>query len=122
MSDGHGLLALWRAVEKQDRDFCQNFGVVLDVQQLFTQNARSFNGRERFLSSLALIPNDALRAFQSIVDTGCLLLQDPIPWEAVFERIGRLDHDFLITPEVHHGKTASAAIQFCSRLLPGHQV
>jgi hypothetical protein len=115
VSGGRDLLDVWRVVEQVGADFSRQFGVVLDVQQLFTQPAgRKDNAR--FLHSLSLIPNEALRAFHVHHRHSVPSLQDPIPWAAVFQRIRQL-RDILINPEIHHRKGIAAAKEFCSQLL-----
>jgi hypothetical protein len=118
VSDGRDLVNVWRVVEQLGADFSRQFGIVLDVQQLFTQTAGR-KGTAPFLDSLRLIPNDALRAFHIHHRHGVPSLKDPIPWAAVFQRIREL-REILINPEIHHRKGIAAAKEFCSQLWDAH--
>ena len=97
----------------------EQIGIVLDVQQLFTQTAGRPPDTRRFLDSLDEIPAIAVRTFHIHRLHGVPCLDDPIPWREVFYRIHKLKSGIVINPEVSHTNGIGKAIAFCRGLLDG---
>ena len=74
VSDGRDLLDVWRAAEAMGAEFVQQFGIVLDVQQLFTQTKPT----APFMQHFGLIPDEALRAFHIHAKHRVPRMGDPI--------------------------------------------
>jgi hypothetical protein len=119
VSDGRDLAEVWREAAGCGPELLSRFGIVLDIQQLFTQTSGRSKNTERFLASLRLIPDEALRAFHIHCRHGVPTLADPMPWQTVFGRIRQLKRPLFINPEIHHSNRIPAAMEFCRRLLQG---
>jgi hypothetical protein len=110
ISDGDQIARFWEFVRTKDPELIDNFGIVLDVQQLATVV------KEDFLHSFAKIPNDALKGFHIHTLHKPPKIADKIPWNKVFDRIARLKQDVIINPEIHHNNKVAEVIGFCQKM------
>ncbi|NMB79592.1 MAG: hypothetical protein GYA23_10930 [Methanomicrobiales archaeon] len=107
ISQGSQIEALWNYVMQNNPELTDSFGIVLDIQQLFTVT------KERFLPSLEKIPDGCQKGFHihrlhRPPQTG-----DGIPWPEAFARISAIKHDMIINPEIHHNNQVVNVIGFC---------
>ena len=80
-------------VIKDDPWLLENFGIVLDIQQLSTKT------KQNFLSSFHQIPDDCLKGFHIHRLHRPPSSGDGIPWEDVFRKITGIHHDIIINPK-----------------------
>lgn len=113
-SDGQSIATLWHAANACGSGISEHFGIVLDIQQLFTQTKKC---PAAFLHSLAEIPDEALRGFHVHRRHQAPRVHDGIPWPEVFCRIRKLSRDVLINPEVLARGHVSGALEFCRQML-----
>ena len=111
ISDGDEIKQFWEFITTNDPELTERFGIVLDVQQLATVT------RGDFLHSFAIIPNDALKGFHIHTLHKPPSITDKIPWRNVFDRIGGLNQDIIINPEIHHNNKVAGVIGFCKEML-----
>jgi hypothetical protein len=109
VSTGQDLLEFWRSVARGG-GLSEQIGVVLDIQQLFTQTGGNAGNVAGFLAGLRMIPDEALRGFHIHRNHRNPSLNDAIPWREVFGRIRQLKNDFLVNPEIHHSNAIAAAL------------
>jgi len=112
ISQGKQIAVLWDYVMQYNPELAGSFGIVLDVQQLFTVT------KEKFLQSLDRIPDECLKGFhihsrshQPPSD------DDGIPWPKVFEKIAGIGHDVIINPEILHSSRVAGVIGFCEEMI-----
>jgi hypothetical protein len=109
--DGTDIKGLWNLCEENYPQLQNKFGIVLDVSQLLTVT------KDNFLQSFAEIPDSCLKGFHIHYQHHPPSSSDPIPWNVVFARIGKLQQDIIINPEIHHKKPVNNAINFCKEML-----
>lgn len=117
ISDGRHLAEVWRQALSKGDAFTSRFGVVLDIQQLFTQSAGRSRDVGRFSEHMSMVPDIAVKAYHIHHLHRTPTLDDPIPWRPVFDRIRCASKPVLINPEIHHAKYIPDAIRFCTELL-----
>lgn len=117
VSDGKHLHDVWQHATSRGDAFTRCFGLVLDIQQLFTQSAGRTRDLSRFSEHFSMVPDGAVKAYHIHHLHRTPTLEDPIPWRAVFQRIRSKMGPFLINPEIHHATHIPAAIRFCAGLL-----
>ena len=105
--DGTDIKVLWNLCEEKYPHIQDKFGMVLDVSQLLTVTG------DNFLQSFAEIPDSCLKGFHIHYQHQPPYSSDPIPWNVVFKKIGKLRQDIIINPEIHHKKSVQDAIIFC---------
>jgi hypothetical protein len=111
ISDGTGISQFWHYISKNNPELPENFGIVLDIQQLFTVT------RQNFLSSFYQIPPECIKGFHihrlhKPPKTG-----DGIPWKEVFRKIAGLHQNIIINPEIHHNNKVPEVIRFCKEMI-----
>ena len=111
ISRGKDIKQLWEYVTKNYPQLEQNFGIVLDVQQLKSRT------KDNFIKEYDLIPLESLKGFHIHTKHRWPKHNDPIPWKYVFGRIRQIEHDIIINPEIHQYKRVNQAIKFCEDLL-----
>jgi len=111
ISQGKQIAGLWSYIEQHDPGLTTSFGIVLDIQQLFTVT------KDNFLPSLNLIPVDSLKGFHVHRLHRPPNIGDGIPWQEVFAKISVIDHDLIINPEIHHNNQVADVIGFCENLM-----
>jgi len=112
ISNGKQIAELCRICETDFPDLLPNFGIVLDVQQLFTVT------RKKFLPELYEIPMEFVKGVHIHANNHQAPSKDDlIPWDVVFPRIRRIQHDLIINPEVLLMKNVEATIEFCREML-----
>jgi len=107
ISTGKEIAKICQCCETEYPDLLQYFGIVLDVQQLFTVT------KGKFLVELDAIPMEFVKGFHIHAKHQVPSITDPIPWEKVFSRIRGIGHDVIINPEVLLMKNVGATIGFC---------
>lgn len=107
ISTGKEIAGICRCCETDYPELLQHFGIVLDVQQLFTVT------KGKFLLELDSIPMEFVKGFHIHAKHQAPSVTDPIPWEDVFSRIRGIGHDVIINPEVLLMKNVGATIGFC---------
>jgi len=111
ISDGEDISRFWEYVKQKNPELIDNFGIVLDVQQLFTVT------KQDFLHSFYQIPSECLKGFHIHRLYKPPKIDDGIPWKEVFEKIAGLSQDIIINPEIHHTNKVPGVIQFCEEML-----
>jgi hypothetical protein len=109
ISTGKEIAEICHCCETDYPDLLQHFGIVLDVQQLFTVT------KGKFLTELDLIPMECIKGFHIHAKHQAPSMVDPIPWNDVFARVRSIQHDFIINPEVLLLKNVAARIRFCEK-------
>ena len=107
ISQGTQIAGLWDHIMQHNPDLADSFGIVLDIQQLFTVT------REKFLLSFNKIPSACLKGFHIHRLHRPPKIGDGIPWPEVFARIASIEHDVIINPEIHHNNQVAGVIGFC---------
>lgn len=87
------------------------FGVILDIQQLYTTT------KKRFLGELKIIPLGAVKGLHIHRRHDVPKLSDEIPWKEVFDKIKKAKNNLIINPEIHHKNKVKDAIAFCENLM-----
>ena len=113
VQDGTQVREFWECVEENYPDLAGRAGIVLDVQQLYTVK------KQAFLDSFDEIPVQALKGFHIHAKHRVPSIDDPVPWQEVFLRIGKISQDIIINPEIHHKRRVFDAIRFCREMLAG---
>jgi hypothetical protein len=111
ISQGTQIAGLWDHIMQHNPELADSFGIVLDLQQLFTVT------REKFLPSFYKIPSACLKGFHIHRLHRPPAVGDGIPWPEVFSRIASLGHDVIINPEVHHNNQVAGVIGFCEMMI-----
>jgi hypothetical protein len=111
ISDGAEISRFWDYIKENNPDLIENFGIVLDVQQLFTVT------KQDFLHSFYQIPSECLKGFHIHRLYKPPKNDDGIPCKEVFERIAGLPQDIIINPEIHHTNKVVEVIRFCEEML-----
>jgi hypothetical protein len=109
ISNGDDIAKFWTYITKNDPELKKSFGMVLDVQQLKTVTKKKFN------LSLEQIPEESLKGFHIHTLHKPPTIADTIPWELVFDKIIKIQHDLIINPEIHHNNRVLEVIQFCKQ-------
>lgn len=110
ISTGIHLQQFWNYIIRHHSDLKSFVGIVLDIQQLFTA---SENQPTTFLRELAEIPQEAIRGLHIHRRHGPPHLQDPIPWQQVFNQLQGIFPRSFVNPEVHHRNQVPKTIKFC---------
>jgi hypothetical protein len=111
ISTGTDIATFWAAVAKYGTDIKNTFGVVLDIQQLYTST------KADFFHQFQDLPLKAIRGLHIHSRHQPPASDDNIPWGFVFERIAQIRGQVLINPEILHKSHVSSAIEFCERML-----
>ena len=111
ISRGPAIAKLWDYVMQNDPGLAENFGIVLDVQQLLTMTG------EDFLPSFNQIPTVCLKGFHIHRLHRPPAVGDGIPWSEVFARIAGIERDIIINPEIHHNNQVAGVIGFCEGMI-----
>jgi len=107
IQEGKGMADLWSYVIDNEPEISEKFGIVLDIQQLYTVT------KNKCLNSFDLIPPEAIKGFHIHTKHRSPTIDDEIPWKEIFERIRGFEHDFIINPEIHHRNRVRDVIEFC---------
>jgi hypothetical protein len=107
ISTGKEIAEICQRSEADYPDLLQHFGIVLDIQQLFTVT------KGKFLLELDTIPKEFIKGFHIHAKHQAPSITDPIPWEEVFSWIRGIRQDLIINPEVLLMKNVGATIGFC---------
>lgn len=110
ISRGKAIAGLWEYILQHNPELADSFGIVLDIQQLFTVT------RQNFLTSFYEIPPACLKGFHIHRLHRPPQLGDGIPWPEVFGRIASIEHDVIINPEIHHNNQVAGVIGFCEMM------
>lgn len=111
VSEGTQIAGLWNYMLQHHPELTDSFGIVLDIQQLFTVT------KENFLPSFHQIPSTCLKGFHIHRLHRPPRIGDGIPWSEVFTKITEIEHDIIINPEIHHNNRVSGVIEFCEGML-----
>jgi Xylose isomerase-like TIM barrel len=111
VSTGTDFRNFWNAVETRGADIAPNFGVVLDIQQLFTTT------RDKFTEELAAVPIESIKGLHIHRKHGVPSIGDGIPWPTVFDWIRSIPQSIVINPEIHHLNNVPTVIEFCEQQL-----
>jgi len=111
ISTGIEIKLFWEYLIKEYPHMRNKIGIVLDVQQLYTST------KNHFLEELEEIPLESIKGFHIHTKHRMPKLSDEIPWRKVFEFISKINHDFIINPEIHHKNKIKEAIKFCENVL-----
>lgn len=127
ISRGREIHDFWNFLSENHSDLKEKFGIVLDVQQLYTRESRDLKKksrtiqleilRERFIQAFDIIPSEALKGFHIHCKHKFPHVHDEIPWSQVFNRIKRVKNNIIINPEVLNEKWVEPTITFCEGLL-----
>jgi len=109
ISTGKEIAGICHCCETDYPELLQHFGIVLDVQQLYTVT------KGKFLVELDAIPMEFVKGFHIHAKHQAPSIDDPIPWEEVFSRIRGIRQDLIINPEVLLMKNVGATIGFCEK-------
>ena len=107
VSDGAQIDGLWNYILQHNPELRDSFGIVLDIQQLFTVT------KENFLPSFYKIPSASLKGFHIHRLHRPPKIGDGIPWPEIFTRIAGIEKDLIINPEIHHNNQVAGVIGFC---------
>jgi len=111
ISTGADIATFWAAVAKSGTDIRHLFGVVLDIQQLYTAT------KADFVYQFQTIPLEAIKGLHIHSKHRTPTSDDSIPWDVVFGRLTEMKGQVLINPEIHHKKHVPNAIKFCERMM-----
>ena len=111
ISTGTDIATFWAAVAKSGTDIRHLFGVVLDIQQLYTVT------KADFVNQFQTIPLEAIKGLHIHSKHRTPTSDDSIPWDVVFGRLTEMKGQILINPEIHHKKHVPNAIKFCERMM-----
>jgi hypothetical protein len=111
ISTGKDISELWGFLCENYPNLRNKFGVVLDIQQLFTVT------KERFNTELESIPDEILGGFHIHHRHNVPHINNEIPWVDVFNKISKLKKPIIINPEIHHKNKVNDAINFCKNML-----
>ena len=127
ISRGREIRDLWNFLSENHSDLKDKFGIVLDIQQLYTRERRDLEKklktiqlgilRARLIEAFDIIPSEALKGFHIHCKHKVPDQHDEIPWKLVFNRIKRLESHMIINPEVLNEKWVEPTIEFCEDLL-----
>lgn len=110
IATGIHLQNFWNYIIRHHSDLKSLVGIVLDIQQLFTA---SENQHTIFLRELAEIPQESIHGLHIHRRHGPPNLQDPIPWQQVFNQLQGIFPRSFVNPEVHHRNQVPKTIKFC---------
>ena len=111
ISEGTGISQFWHYILKNNPELTAKFGIVLDIQQLFTV------ARQNFLPSFYQIPPECLKGFHIHRLHKPPKADDGIPWKEVFRKIAGLHQNIIINPEIHHNNKVPEVIRFCNEMV-----
>ena len=127
ISRGREIRDFWNTLSRNYLDLIRKFGIVLDVQQLYTRETKDLKKglkgieleilRERLIQAFNIIPSEALKGFHIHCRHNTPNKNDEIPWSQVFGRIKHLESRIIINPEVLNEKWVDPTIEFCEDLL-----
>jgi hypothetical protein len=127
ISRGREIRDFWNFISNNCSDLKDKFGIVLDVQQLYTRERRDLEKKlktiqleilhARFVKAFDIIPSEALKGFHIHCKHKAPDQHNEIPWKLVFDRIKRLEGHIIINPEVLNEKWVEPTIKFCEGLL-----
>jgi hypothetical protein len=127
ISRGREIRDFWNFLSENHLDLKDKFGIVLDVQQLYTRERRDLEKKlktiqleilhARFVKAFDSIPSEAIKGFHIHCKHKVPDQHDEIPWKLVFDRIKRLESHIIINPEVLNEKWVEPTIEFCEDLL-----
>ena len=110
VSTGTDLAAFAKRVVTEG-EMAAGAGVVLDVQQLFTQT------KSKFLEQLRLVPREFVLGLHVHTKHHAPSETDAIPWAEVFRWVGETSGDLLVNPEVLLASEVEKTIAFCRRMM-----
>ena len=110
ISTGTQIAEFW-AILLREPGLAQAFGIVLDIQQLFTSTGRDF------IREFEMIPLKSIKGLHVHTRHRIPSVRDNIPWDIVFDRIQDSNDPLLLNPEIHHSSAVSDAIMFCRERL-----
>jgi len=111
ISDGESIAKFWQFIQENNSELTENFGIVLDIQQLSTVT------KQNFLLSLHNIPLDCVKGFHIHRLHRPPKIGDGIPWKVVFDKIASTPHNIVINPEIHHNNQVAGVIGFCKEMI-----
>lgn len=111
ISSGQDIANFWEVVPSHNPGIQDNFGVILDIQQLYTVT------KADFIDELNLIPNDCIKGLHIHTKHRLPSYNDEIPWKLVFSKMAGIDHKVIINPEIHHKNRVKDVIEFCDGML-----
>lgn len=127
ISRGREINDFWNFICETHSDLKDKFGIVLDVQQLFTQEKHDLKTklklmqpeilRARFIRKLDMIPLEALKGFHIHFKHKVPHEHNEVPWKLVFDRMKQIRKHIIINPEVLNEKWVEPTINFCKDLL-----
>jgi len=127
ISRGREINDFWNFLSENHSELRGKFGIVLDVQQLYTRESRDLKKklrtiqleilRARFIKAFDIIPSEARKGFHIHRFHQIPHKTDDIPWVQVFDRIQRVKDSIIINPEVLNEKWVKPTINFCKDLL-----
>ena len=136
ISRGREIRDFWNFLSENHLDLKGKFGIVLDVQQLYTREGRDLEKKlktiqlgilhARFIKAFDIIPSEAIKGFHihgsRRSGRSRRVHQVPredgeVPWKVLFDRIKRLESHIIINPEVLNEKWVEPTIEFCEDLL-----
>jgi len=111
ISNGFQIQDFWACIQSDYQIITKHFGIVLDIQQLYTVS------KESFIDHLKQIPIDSVQALHIHSKHRPPSFDDAIPWRMVFNFIQQLKGHVIINPEIHHKNRVETVIDFCSEFL-----
>jgi hypothetical protein len=111
ISTGTDIAAFWTTVDKYGSDIGDLFGVVLDIQQLYTST------KADFVCQFQTVPLESIKGLHIHSKHQRPTLYDSIPWRVVFARIATMKGRVIFNPEILHRKHVSSAIEFCENMM-----
>ena len=110
ITTGNDLKLLWDIIKIKYEHLMNDFGIVLDIQQLYTST------KQLFIDELFIIPTESIRGLHIHRNHRVPKEDDPIPWQEVFNYIKTIKHPIFINPEIHHKNQVGNAIAFCTKM------
>ncbi len=114
ISNAKQINTLWNLLTEISNP--KKFGVILDVQQLFT----TCRNLESFIKNFQNLNIEALKGVHIHSNHKCPNLTDRIPWQKVFEFLSKVIKKkqlFLINPEVHHKNHILETKKFIEKMI-----
>jgi hypothetical protein len=112
VSSGTDIAEFWGVVSKQESRLRKRMGVILDIQQLYTKTKMDF------MKEFQRVPDEAIAGFHIHRLHGVPGdSADPIPWDAVFARITKMDGLLIINPEIRDEIRVVDVIRFCNEMV-----
>lgn len=127
ISRGREIRDFWSFLSEKNPELKRRFGIVPDVQQLYTREKRDLKKklgtiqleilRAKFIKAFDIIPSEALKGFHVHCKHRVPHVHDEIPWSQVLDRIKRTENHIIINPEVLREEWVEPIINFCDGIL-----